>query len=611
MRISIKAEINGTKLESENRIEYGGVRITLNDNSFSISASESADISAQISIVDESWTGNVFIPALWYNGNMEGEGLFPSLNKAPYWIFDETRMPFPAMTAIENKKGWLFAWLDECPSSRSKASAGWNKEGIILHFPSFESPYNYRGKKTLVKSDNPPLLHLLKGESLTRRIFIKEIEKRNIYDAYRMFLKEHSSGDDALDNGWERYKELKKTRLKNMVIDTPDGNKTLIMGEGNGEVENVYQYTAGSFLVKSLEAAVAFHSGNDQELRKTAITIGKYFLLSETAPGFYQDCINLETGERGGYLGISEHPEFKYLMNARCTGEAMSSFIELYEETEYKPFIEIAKRIMNFYIDNQLDNGSFGRWWDKYGNSVDSKGTNGAYIGSSLIKLLPHIKDKDRVLKAILKARDYYTKLSLSGNFHGDTLDADSTDKEAGAAILAFLLSCHESGYGDEITEKAIINAASFILTWIWQRQSYIPPTSPLSKMHFKSRGMTSVSVAHHHLDFYGMLLAYLFLRTERITKDELWKNQARMMMNACLQLIADESNSFLGRNEKFIGWQPEQINHTYWDYFSEEKMMNGSFGIDIAWVNVLGYSSLLSIEREFPEIMKELYKNM
>ena len=124
--------------------------------------------------------------------------------------------------------------------------------------------------------------------------------------------------------------------------------------------------------------------------------------------------------------------------------------------------------------------------------------------------------------------------------------------------------------------------------------------------------GMSAVIVeALEVFGLLGMLLAYLFLRTERITKDELWKNQARMMMNACLQLIADESNSFLGRNEKFIGWQPEQINHTYWDYFSEEKMMNGSFGIDIAWVNVLGYSSLLSIEREFPEIMKELYKNM
>ena len=75
--------------------------------------------------------------------------------------------------------------------------------------------------------------------------------------------------------------------------------------------------------------------------------------------GFYQDSISLDTGERGGYLGISEHPEYRKLMNARCTGEAMSAFIELYGKTGHRPFIELPLRVLRFYAAHQLADGEF------------------------------------------------------------------------------------------------------------------------------------------------------------------------------------------------------------------------------------------------------------
>ena len=87
---------------------------------------------------------------------------------------------------------------------------------------------------------------------------------------------------------------------------------------------------------------------------------------------------------------------------------------------------------------------------------------------------------------------------------------------------------------------------------------------------------------------------------------DRLWEAQARKMMDACLSLIGCEENGYLGRDASFAGWQPEQINHTSWDYFSDEGNMNGTFGIDIAWVNVLGYSSFLSIAEDFPDILSQ-----
>ena len=575
---------------------------------------------------------SIFIPSVWYGGNMEGEGCFPSARRASSWTFIETRMPMPGIIGERKEDGWTFFWMDECKAADALASAGWNGDGIIFRLPYHEAPFSYRGKTRLQEAGNPPLLHLDPGTAISRRIHIFESGEEDPYDGYRKLIRERFNYCQTLKGGnWEGYAESKLKRLLGLVIRTSDDNAALIMGEGNGDHQSVYRFTAGSFLVKSLEAASALLRTDSATLssssleaardraagalgisadewpKEIAARIGRYFLSSETGDGFYQDSISLDTGERGGYLGIGEHPEFRYLMNARCAGEAMASYIDLYERTGYIPFMELPRRVMHFFISHQLSDGSFGRWWDRNGEAVDRNGTNGAYVAVALSRLLPHLSDeseRQKAEKSLMKAIGYYSALSLSGSFHGDTLDADSVDKEAGVSLLSLMLESLESGYGSEDTLKAAIKAASFILTWIWEMDSYISPDSPLGRLGFRSQGMTSVSAAHHHLDFYGMLIAHLYLRLWKLTGDDLWKNQAMLMMNACLRLIASNDNGYLGRAPSFDGWQPEQINHTTWDYFSSEDNMNGTYGIDIAWVNVLGYSSYLSIKEDFPGLL-------
>ena len=574
---------------------------------------------------------SVFIPSVWYGGNMEGEGCFPSARRSSSWTFVETRMPMPGIIGARNEDGWTFFWMDECAGPLALASAGWDDDGIIFRLPYHEAPFSYRGKTKLLPAGDPPLLHLDPGTVISRRFYIFESGEADPYDGYRKLIRERFNDSNDLTRSWKAYEESKLKRLLGLVIRTTDGNAALIMGEGNGSHQSVYRFTSGSFLVKSLEAASAFLrtdgttlssgsleaareriaellgiSGNDWP-KELALRIGRYFLSSETEEGFYQDSISLDTGERGGYLGISEHPEYRKLMNARCTGEAMSAFVELYGKTGHRPFIELPLRVLRFYAAHQLADGSFGRWWDSEGNAIDRKGTNGAYIGTAMMRLLPYAGDeRDAFLSAALKAMGYYAGLALSDGFHGDTLDADSVDKEAGVSILAFLLECLEGGYGGERELEAAREAASFILTWVWQEPSWLPPDSPLGRLGFSTEGMTSVSAAHHHLDFYGMLIALLYLRLARLDGDRLWEAQARKMMDACLSLIGCEENGYLGRDASFAGWQPEQINHTSWDYFSDEGNMNGTFGIDIAWVNVLGYSSFLSIAEDFPDILSQ-----
>ncbi|MFH2002918.1 MAG: hypothetical protein ABIK28_24840, partial [Planctomycetota bacterium] len=114
----------------------------------------------------------------------------------------------------------------------------------------------------------------------------------------------------------------------------------------------------------------------------------------------------------------------------------------------------------------------------------------------------------------------------------------------------------------------------------------------------------TSVSVAHHHLDFYGMAIAYDFLRFSEFSGDAFYADQAYLMLQASLQLVAS-SRDLLGRTQLDLGWQPEQMNHTAWDYFNRSERHAGYYDIDIAWVTVLGLWAYQRISARYPEALE------
>ena len=321
---------------------------------------------------------------------------------------------------------------------------------------------------------------------------------------------------------------------------------------------------------------------------------------------------DLESGAWGGYLGIGEHPQFKEMANSRCNGEAMKHYVLLSRRLnelgiKEEAYLPLAKRVARFYTEAQLSGGSFGRWWTAKGKPADTQGTNGAYIGSFFCTLITALDDDDPLKadleSALHRAYGHYGQLANEGAFYGDTLDADSCDKEAGVALLSFFLDLYEMD-GDKRHLESATLAARFIVQWIWQQDSYLDPESPLRVMGFSTRGMTSVSVAHHHLDFYGMAIAYEFLRYSSHTGDDFFRAQARLMIEACRQLVATPDKGY-GRDASFIGWQAEQLNHTAWEYFNRPSLMGGHFDIDIAWVTVLTLGAYLLIRDGFGEMVE------
>ncbi|MFA6680659.1 MAG: hypothetical protein WCS35_01390 [Sphaerochaeta sp.] len=593
----------------------------------------------------------LFVPAVLYRDNLAGKGAFPRrLGHEKEWAFIESRTPLPGITVLnDNERGFVIscseAGGDRLPVSASTKTTLQGAE-ITLWEPGTEWPKRYTGKTTLEPhdgSDSEVCYHVRAASTpkqITNVFSLMEgpVGENRPFGFYRTFIESldrHSPPAGALQNAlsWDAYAELKLIHLLSLVESIEPGKTACIcMGRNNGFVQDIYEYTAGSFLVKSLEAAVIFARTDERSLssdakamlekvstrveapgcslNELAIMIGRFFLQGEKAPGVHQDCYDRERKIWGGYLGISENDDFRYLVNARCNGEVMSSYVALYETLkdqgiDIPEFLELPKRVAQFYIKHQFkgeQDGSFGRWWSPEGKPINSLGTNGAYIASFLCAIESYMEPEDGVAEALGRAAAYYGSLVENGEYFSDTLDADSCDKEAGVTLMNMFCDLYDRDNEARWMGYAK-SAAEFVATWIWQYDIAFPKESSLFQKAFSTKGMTSVSIAHHHLDFYGILIAYGFLRVWEHTQEEFFLTQGECMLHACRQLVADRQD-LLGRGIDEIGWQPEQLNHTDWDYFDRAEYKHGSFDIDIAWVTVLGLGAYQKIERRFAELV-------
>lgn len=612
------------------------------DRTWNLTKDGSYRLQAGFFAADEGSENALFIPAVWYRDNTKGTGLFPSSNHSSTWSFMETRMSVPCCLQLTHAKRHFLCATEAATDKLFMASVTNDRQGAIISIPGWEWPSSYQGKQSLVDTtaENRPTLFVPStGLVYQRRFHVATYHEMRSMEAYVAFvasLPKESQPKSPVS--WNDWMELKLTRLINLTKRSKDNLAYIIMGEGNAEVQDVYEFTGASFLVKSIQGAYElarfttleptldclkearallakrFELPNDSLLLATiAKKIGDFFLKAERLEGVFQDNHNLKTGQWGGYLGIGEFPEFAEMVNSRCNGEAMKHYLLLAQELEKHGFnseeyINLARRVALFYSDIQLSSGSFGRWWTVKGKPGDTQGTNGAYIGSFLCTFIPLLQENDPLradlTAAVRKAYMFYAELAYEGSFYGDTLDADSCDKEAGVALLSFFMDLYSLEKDKRHLSTAHL-AAEFIVQWIWQQSSFIPQESPLGKKGFSTLGMTSVSVAHHHLDFYGMAIAYEFLRFAKATQIEFYAEQAQLMIEACKQMVHSSEND-LGRDDSFFGWQPEQLNHTNWEYFNRPELMNGHYEIDIAWVTILTLASYDQICQEFPHVIRE-----
>jgi len=579
------------------------------------------------------------VPAVMYDDNEQGKGSFPSGDLEQGWSFREDRIPVPCCSLLLDRDGRAQALFcnpaaveNEISSIKSSLEGG--KPTWEISIPFTEEPFTYREKGILFGglSRNSGRFFQLKFYQLPyiyRRTFFllpaPDIQGREQFYShiFRIAWRElrpkaggmlgTAAGSASPFIDWSAIASLKLNHLLFLVHDRK-GVTGLWAGKGNGIFQSFYNYLSGSFLVKSMEAAVILAQAG-KELHAPgffdlAERMGNFFLGGALDNGLHQDTFIPRKGSWASYDAPGAPTELTGAVNARCNGEVMCAYLRLYELLNEEgrrrhDFLELAERNGVFYFTHQLtgeQEGSFGRWWSKEGKPLNTLGTNGAYIISLLCLLEKLTHSSPRRQQALDGAAAYYTSLIDRGAFYGDTLDADCVDKEAGCALLKAFLDLYEWRPRPEYLEGAR-KAACFLLGWLWTYNVPWPRRSPAAMLEVKTRGLTSVSVSHHHLDFYGLAIGYDFLRLSAAGAPGPWREYGLAMIEACAQLVASPQQP-LERGSIFMGWQPEQLNQTCWDYRHHRLGAKGHFHTCAAWTAALTLGALLDIREHFPEVI-------
>ena len=586
----------------------------------------------------------VFVPGVIFKENKAGTGCYPRLSYSKSWSFDESRMNIAGCISkfTEDK-----VFITSTRSNKIKQSASFFLNENTYRIPSEEWPSTYNGKNiSYFSSDqkNKTFKTFKEGAEIDTEYLIYLSNYNNddgfkyshLFEHYKKFAATYYQSNQKDDNkyvSWWDYKALLIVGLLNLLHRDLDGTY-IVMGKENGIHQQYYNYTSGSFLVKSLEGACVLAQLDTKQLKSkiskpileileetenrvipfrdykvVSKEIGDFFLNAEEPKGIFRDTYNFEDKKWTSYYGKESLQEYKHAINTRTCGEAMLSYIKLcalFPPDDNKRYFNLVERVSAFFIEHQKNDGNYGRWFDVNGNLMNDLGCNGSHIFRLLITLYTKTK-KAVYLESLKKALPYYAKMVKKGYYFGDTLDANCMDKEAGVILLNSFLHLYEiPEFKTAYTLELCVDAANYISTWILLDDIKFKDNTPLGKRNFKSTGFSSVSISNAHLDFYGMMISYDFLKLFKHSGDAFYKDMAIIMIKACRKLISNP-NDLLGRSNDFYGWIPEQINHTHWDYFNNPDNIDGHFDINMGWTQVLVLDYLCKIQENFTDIFDDL----
>ena len=198
------------------------------------------------------------------------------------------------------------------------------------------------------------------------------------------------------------------------------------------------------------------------------------------------------------------------------------------------------------------------------------EGTVGAFLIPALLEAFQTCK-KPQYLKSAERAYNYYIEeLRKDGYTTAGALDTWCVDKESSISILRSSLMLYQITHRKEYLQDAI-HTSYYLSTWLWHYDEMYPPEDQFVREGYHTFGGTSVSVQHHHLDYYACLWIPQWLELARVTGQKQWKEKADAIWKNCCQLISDGS-LMLNGHLRPAGSQNEAYFESSWGFGNEEK---------------------------------------
>jgi ferredoxin-thioredoxin reductase catalytic subunit len=520
------------------------------------------------------------IPCVNFNGNGFGNGNEPKgLEKdGEKWIFAYDRTSIPSCTLTENKDCFCALFVsDETTESLKSACSISKAEGSFcqeIYHPVIEAPKTYYLRDDY--SDKyESFIELNSGESFDRTFYImvgtplwKNYGMSNVLDAaYGLFC----------DNSYIKVTDKavvwnNSIAFAESLVTDYKGKKGFIIGflpDGKGEFEyrkdNCFElaWCGQNILFSRMFIEDYIRNGNKDKL--------------DTALKILDTRVKYCSAESG--LPASQLKHFECMDTAitdTCNaGYGAYEFLRCYERLKKigidKPeYFKAAKAACDFFCKNYSDTFGFGKAWSLKGECLEKEGSIGAFVISPLVKIYSMTKDRT-YLDIAEKAFKLYAERDLENFcFTAGALDTCCVDKETSVPFIISSVMLYEAT-GKEIYIEYAKKAAYYFTSWMFHYEPVYPESSDVSKYNIYLKGLTSVSVQHHHLDMYAALIVPYLKKLAEYTDDKRWSVRADMMWRAVLQFIGDGELKIHGVTRP-IGSQNEAVFQCNWGFRNGEK---------------------------------------
>lgn len=508
---------------------------------------------------EPTWT---LIPAVSYGGNQWGSGEEPKgleRDGVP-WTFAAHRSTIPGATYSENEDWSIALFADDDQSSvRSACSLAPTDRGVVhrLCWPDVERPRTYIGRNEYGPArEGRVTVEPDKRFSVTAHLLIRDVEEpqtnwtATMDNAWQLF-----DGDVEARYGPEDLWELGLMFARESLWhDTDEFTGFAVSihyddGEWTSALAGHFERVEAGFQGQNIALATAFlqdyaWNGNEESLHVGERTLEWW---AENAPldsGLFQTRLyptstpdEAEPDKRGGWS-----PEEG--IDTCNLGEGAYWFLRASELADeigrpHPEWREIGLDVCEFFVENQLEDGTFGRLWSRDGECIESESTTGAFIIWPLVKAYQMTGD-GTYLETAETAFETYVERDLEAvACAGGAIDIESIDKEGGWPLLMAALDLYEATGAEEYVERAE-EAAYYLASWQCHYSAPLPAESMLEEIGYDTYGGTHVAAAHQCQDPWGSWITLGFLRLADLTGKEVWRERARAMWNQATIGISD-----------------------------------------------------------------------
>ena len=520
------------------------------------------------------------IPSVSYNGNQWGQGHEPkgSRTEDGWWTFSYRRTPIPGAVYSESKDFAVATWSDVPKESSEDFSCGIKtEERTTVHrllWPEEEMPQTYTARDHFEKGWQRSST-MQAGEKRIISMYISAVPVEQDHRAIRVFL----------DTAWKQAKQPKiKTPGRKVVWDLGIRyfKESLWAEEGS-----YHGFSIGLVLDKDGKWTQRPGGKYESGWCGQNISVGCSMLWDYLQRG---DRTSLEKGltTLDCWANNCRLPNGLFIVqydavlsgnpcriDACNLGTTALNYLQAYNlakecGVDRPQYRELAYDICDFVIGDQQENGCFGRGWTYDGKCIYREGTVGAFLIPALLEAFQTCK-KPQYLKSAERAYNYYIEeLRKDGYTTAGALDTWCVDKESSISILRSSLMLYQITHRKEYLQDAI-HTSYYLSTWLWHYDEMYPPEDQFVREGYHTFGGTSVSVQHHHLDYYACLWIPQWLELARVTGQKQWKEKADAIWKNCCQLISDGS-LMLNGHLRPAGSQNEAYFESSWGFGNEEK---------------------------------------